>query len=189
MNSSKVKDFMVPLADYATVSKDADLYQAVVALKEAQAAFRQKPYMHRAVLVFDDNNRIVGKLGMIDVLKGIEPGYKDIDLNKFASLGYGSKFTRHALEEYRLWKEPLGDICRKAFRTKVKDIMYTPSRGEYVDHEAGLDEALHQFVIGHHQSLLVTRNKEIAGILRLTDIFNEVCTAIEECRPDSNKKK
>lgn len=188
MSSIKVKDIMVPLADYATVSQDADLYQAVRALKEAQAAFSQKSYMHRAVLVYDDKNRIVGKLGMVDLIRGLEPGYKDIDLEKFASLGYGSHFTRSALENYRLWREPLDEICRRSFRIRVKNIMYTPSKGEYVDHEAGLDEAMHQLVIGHHQSLLVTKNKEIVGILRLTDVFNEICSAIEACRPDPTEK-
>lgn len=175
---------MVPLADYATVSQEADLYQALRALKAAQANFRQNPYKHRAVLVYDADNHIIGKLGMYDVILALEPGYKDIDLEKFASLGYGSHFTRAALDKYRLWQEPLGDICRKASRIRVKDVMNTPSQGEYVDEEAGLDEAMHQFVVGHHQSLLVTRKKEIVGILRLTDVFNEICNTVEACNID-----
>jgi hypothetical protein len=38
--------------------------------------------------------------------------------------------------------------------------------------------------MGHHQSLLVTRDKDIVGILRLTDVFNEVFQRME-----SNKSK
>ena len=30
---------------------------------------------------------------------------------------------------------------------------------------------IHQLVLGHHQSLLVTRGDKIVGILRLTDVF------------------
>lgn len=59
--------------------------------------------------------------------------------------------------------------------------MYTPSEGEYVEEEAGLDEAIHRLVMGHHQSLLVTRGEKIVGIFRLSDLFAEVCNLIKVC--------
>lgn len=40
--------------------------------------------------------------------------------------------------------------------------------------------AIHRLVMGHHQSLLATRGEKIVGILRLTDVFQEVCLAIKE---------
>jgi CBS domain-containing protein len=175
---------MVSLKDYATVSQDADLFDAVQALKEAQKNFSQNQYRHRAVLVFDENKKIVGKLGMHDLVKGLEPRYKEINLEKFASLGYGSKFIRSALDEYNLWQKPLDDICMKASKIRVKNIMSTLTKGEFVDEDANLEQAMHLFVIGHHQSLLVTRKSEIVGILRLTDVVNEICRAIEACRID-----
>jgi CBS domain containing-hemolysin-like protein len=61
--------------------------------------------------------------------------------------------------------------------------MYTPTEGEYVPMDATLDQALHQLVVGHHQSLLVTKDgKEIVGILRLTDVFQEVCEMMKACQ-------
>jgi predicted transcriptional regulator len=60
--------------------------------------------------------------------------------------------------------------------------MYSPSEGEYVEEEASLAEAIHQLVVGHHQSLLVTRGGEITGILRLTDVFSEICETMEACQ-------
>jgi len=74
------------------------------------------------------------------------------------------------------------DICKKASQLKVKMFMYTPTEGEFVDENASLDEAINQLIMGHHQSLLVTRDKEIVGILRLTDVFNEICQAIKTCK-------
>jgi hypothetical protein len=35
--------------------------------------------------------------------------------------------------------------------------------------------------MGQHQSLLVTRDKEIVGILRLTDVFAAVFHRMKEC--------
>jgi len=72
-------------------------------------------------------------------------------------------------------------MCTKAANVKVKDFMYTPTEGEYIEAEAPLCEAIHQFVMGHHQSLLVMREGEIAGILRLTDVFKAVCQMIKTC--------
>ena len=85
------------------------------------------------------------------------------------------------LAHYQLWEKPLNDICRKAFSVRVKNIMYTPTEGEYVDEDASLGEALHQLLMGHHPSLLVTRGNDIVGILRLTDVFKAVCEAIKTC--------
>jgi hypothetical protein len=59
--------------------------------------------------------------------------------------------------------------------------METPAAGEFVAETAGLNEAIHLFVLGHHQSLLVTRGEEILGILRLTDEFTAVFHRMTEC--------
>ena len=50
--------------------------------------------------------------------------------------------------------------------------------------DATLDEAVHQLVVGHHQSLLVTdAEKNVVGVLRLTDVFSEICNLIKTGRP------
>lgn len=59
--------------------------------------------------------------------------------------------------------------------------MVTYREGEYVAENATLDEAIHLLVMGNHQSLLVPRDKSIIGILRLTDVFREVCRMIKAC--------
>ena len=55
-----VKEIMVPLSDYPTVSEDATLKDAVEALEKAQKKLDPSRYQHRAVLVYDDNKKIVG---------------------------------------------------------------------------------------------------------------------------------
>jgi CBS domain-containing protein len=183
MKTRKVKDLMVPLAEYATVSEEASLYAAVQALEEAQKKFRQEAYKHRAILALDKGGRVVGKLSQLDVIKGLEAGYKTMgDFKGISHTGFSADFIKSMVDKYDLWQKPLEDICSRAPQIKVKDIMYTPTEGEYVPEEATLDQALHQLVVGHHQSLLVTKDgKEIVGILRLTDVFEEVCGMIKAC--------
>jgi len=57
-----VKDLMVPLEEYATVPLDSTLYDAILALEKAQAAFDPKKHKHRAILVLDASGKVVGKL-------------------------------------------------------------------------------------------------------------------------------
>ena len=66
-----VKDLMVPLSEYAAVSEEATLYDAVLALEEAQAAFDQSRYRHRAVLVYDKDKKVVGKVSQLDILRAL----------------------------------------------------------------------------------------------------------------------
>ncbi len=85
------------------------------------------------------------------------------------------------LEDYHLFTKALDDICRKAGEQNVKKFMHTPTEGEYVPEDASLDVAIHQLIMGHHQSLLVTRDEKIEGILRLTDVFAAVFHKMKEC--------
>jgi len=183
MKTRKVKDLMVPLEEYATVNEDASLYAAVLALEEAQKKFHQDRYKHRAILVLDKNRKVVGKLSQLDVIKGLEAGYKKMgDFKGISHTGFSTDFIKSMMDKYDLWQKPLEDICRRAPHIQVREVMHTPMEGEYVSLEASLDQALHQLVVDRQQSLLVTRNgEEIVGILRLTDVFQEVCGIIKAC--------
>jgi CBS domain-containing protein len=179
-----VKDLMVPLSEYATVTEDATLYEAVTALEEAQEQFEDKHtrYRHRAVLILDHNDHVVGKLSQLDVLRALEPKYQEmIEGEGSHRFGFGKNFMKSILEDFQLFADPLDDLCRKAGEKDVKQFMYTPTEGEFVSEDAGLAVAIHQLVIGHHQSLLVTRDEKIVGILRLTDVFAAVFHQMKSC--------
>lgn len=182
MKTYTVKDLMVPLSEYATVREDATLFEAVLELEKAQEEFDHTRYRHRAVLVLDDDNNVSGKLSQLDALKALEPKYNDMLTGhglKFS--GFTKSFMQTLLKDYNLFENPLKDICHKAGHTSVKTIMYKPSEGEYVDAGATLDQAIHQLVLGHHQSLLVTEGGTIIGVLRLTDVFAAVFHVMKEC--------
>jgi CBS domain-containing protein len=184
VKSIKVKDLMVSLADYAAVSQDATLYEAVLALDEAQKRLHRDRHPHRAVLVLDSEGQVVGKLSQWDFIRALEPRYNEIvDFNSLVRLGWSTRFIRSMIEDQGLWQKPLDNLCQRASRIKVKDIMYTPAEGEYVPEDATLDEGIHQLVIGHHQSLLVTRDSKVVGVLRLSDVFAQVCEIMRASQP------
>jgi len=173
---------MVSLSEYATVDETATLFDAVVALEKAQAAYQGAKYPHRAIVVLGRDGQVSGKVSQMDVLRALEPKYAEIqESSNLAMYGFSSKFIKSLVNYYNLWDSPMTDICKKAGEIPVTKFMRKPAEGEYIDESASLDEAIHQLVCGYHQSLLVTRDNKITGILRLTDVFDSVCTAMKTC--------
>ena len=183
MKNYKIEDLMVPLSEYATVPGDVTLLEAVMELEKAQEAFDQTRYRHRAILVLDKANNVIGKLSQLDFLHALEPKYGDmLDRRKLRSFGFSKGFMGSMLKDFQLFDSPLTDICRKAGEKTVKKYMSSFSEGEYIEAAGTLDEAIHQFVLGHHQTLLVTQSNSILGVLRLTDVFAAIYhTMKKEC--------
>jgi len=183
MQKLMVKDVMVTLEKYAIIHEDRLLIEAIVALEKAQKEFETSPYVHRAVLAYDDNKKIVGKLSQWDVIKSLETKYENFgDIRTISLSGLSPELIKSMMEKYNLWQADLDDICNRIAKKKVKDVMHKPTEGEKIEADATLGEAMHSFVIGSHQSLLVTKDAEIVGILRLADVFKLLCERMKKCR-------
>lgn len=187
MKEITVREIMVPLEEYATIHQDATLFDAVMALEKAQenVLSQDNKNPHRAILVYDDNHRVVGKLSQPDILRSLEPKYKQAESGssgRMVASGFSQEFLKSMVQQFSLWDKPLADICKKATQMKAKDCMYMPGEGEFVKETDTLGVAIHQLIMGPHQSLLVTNKKGgIVGILRLTDVFRQVTDAMKAC--------
>jgi CBS-domain-containing membrane protein len=178
----RVKELMVPLSEYATVPVGSTLFDAVLALEKAQEEFDHTKYKHRGVLILDKDKRVVGKLGQLDVLQALEPKDENLsEISQLSQFGFSAGFVHKLRKQRRLNAAPLRDLCRKASKLRVEDVMQTPTEGEFIEEDAFLDMAVMQLVTGRHISLLVTRNKKILGILRMTDAFAAVYHTMKEC--------
>ncbi len=181
MKTIFIKDIMVPLSEYAAVHEEATLEEAIKTLQETQKHNDPKSYKHRAVLVFDKDKNIVGKISHLDVLRSLEPKYCKIGYSEKMSkiglsrFGLSNNFLSSMMDQYCLWEESLETLVKTASILKVKDIMYSLEEGEYVDETATIAKAIHQLILGHHQSLLVSKANKVIGILRLSDVFKLIC--------------
>ncbi|BBO80386.1 hypothetical protein DSCO28_09520 [Desulfosarcina ovata subsp. sediminis] len=181
MKNYLVKDLMVPISEYATVPEEATLFEAVLALEEAQEQFQQNRYSHRAVLILDKNKKVIGKLSQMDFLTALEPKDANLDqIRKFTQFGFSRKAIALQQEEHLETSQSILDVYSKAASMNVTHFMQRPTEGEYVDENASLDVALHQLTAGGNLSLLVTRKSEIVGILRLADVFAAVYHSMKE---------
>ena len=182
MDEIKVKELMIPASEYASISADATLAEAQVALESAEDHFNKTRHSYRALLVLDHNGRVIGKLALLDILKGLDPKYKELgDFGLLSRFGFSHKFYDYIMKDVDILQKPLDDICEKASKIKVKDIMQLPTKGTFVDQEESLNKAIHQLVMEHHQSLMVTHENNIVGILRLVEVAAEIGSRIKEC--------
>jgi CBS domain-containing protein len=183
VKDKKVKDLMVSLSDYATVHEDETLFEALMALEKAHEKLDPSTHRHRAILILDKNDRVVGKLSQWDILKSLEPKYGNIeDLEKISRTGFSPQFLKSMLVQHALWNKPLMDVCRVGGKNKVRDVMVKPTEGEYINVSAPLGEAINQLVVGQLLSLLVVDDeKNIIGILKLIDVFDEVLQTMKSC--------
>lgn len=173
MEKTRVKDLMVPINEYATVKVGASLLDAVLELEKAQEAYTGSKYQHRAILVMDEQNKVIGKIGQLRILKAVEKRYAlDNDIEILSNFRFSDEYVAGRREQHRL-KTPVldGDSLQVATAKRVEDFMQKPTPGEFVSEDCSIDVAIHRLVAGTHLSLLVTRNEEIVGILRIADVF------------------
>jgi CBS domain-containing protein len=181
VKSFTIKELMVPLSEYATVPQGATLFEAVLALEKAQEEFDHTKHRHRAILVLDRDQRVVGKLSQLDVLRALQPDIEDsAESQTLFQFAFSADFIWTIQKEKRIESLLASEHCLKTAGLKAEDFMHTPSEGEFVDEEEALDRAIHKLIIGNHLSLLVTREQKIVGILRLTDVFAAIFHMMKE---------
>jgi CBS domain-containing protein len=176
-----IKELMVPISEYATVDKDATLFEAVLALEKAQEKYDQTKFQHRAVLVLDKKNKVVGKLSQLNVLRALELEKKKTDkIEEISEFSFSAKYIANQLEQSRVKGTSLNEICLKPSKMKVEKFMKTPSEYQYVEEETSLEVAIYQLLTGNYLSLMVVREGNVVGVLRLTDIFLAIVQAMKE---------
>lgn len=185
MDGKTVGDLMVPVWEHGTVSEKASLYTAIEAFEKASKGAGPSAETPRSVLVLDHAGHPVGELTELDVLRCLEPGYKNIgDLRSVSLSGLSSDFVKSMLQNYDLWQDPLGAICEKAADIHVEDIDCRPVSDRYVEDGESLSTAIHLMVVGQHDSLLVmgTGGEGLVGVLHLKDVFRAVRERIKACK-------
>jgi len=177
-----VKNLMVPISDYATISDEATLLDAVLSLENSKVEVGNTIYPHWIVLVLDSQNKVIGKLSQINVLRALEPEsiHKET-IERLRDFRFSSRFITALREGMHPEKTSLEEIYTdpKLMNMKVKDFMLKLAQNDFVDENTPLTTAAHQMSVRQRLSMLVTRSEEVVGVLRLADVFNAVINAIK----------
>jgi hypothetical protein len=164
---------MVPIDAYPAVSERATLLEAIQVFNAAQKNLAPGRQPYRAVLVKDDQGRVVGKLGQLAFLRSLEPRRSMLkDVEELGRAGVSAGYVDSILENYRLFGESFSDMCLRGLNLTVKDAMHPIY--EKINEDAGICEAIHRIVQWQQLSLLVVRGETAVGLLRLSDLCDEV---------------
>jgi len=172
-----VKDIMVPLSDYAVVDEDGTVLDALKALKASQEKLTPGKQPHRAILVKNRHGEITGKLHHFAFLRAFTPERKAMGtLALMDRAGVGDDMRDSSMRMLDLLTSDFVDVCERARNVAVRDVYTTTTIS--IEEEALLSDAIPKF-LGHQTlSLLVTRKGRTVGILRLSDLFEELARQI-----------
>jgi CBS domain-containing protein len=180
MEKLKVRDFMVSVADFPSISEETTFSEAVLALEKHFDEFMAGKAKQYITLVHDAQNRILGKMTPLDVLRGLEPGYDKIIAPAKHSLALAVDYVVETMAgQAMLWAKPFDDLCSRAQDVKVANFFTRPSENQTVQAGDSLNLAFHRFVIGRHDSLFVKEQGKLVGLLRFSDVYREVCRQIK----------
>ena len=182
MEKMKVRELMRPVEEFPRIASQATFMEAVDALEKAQEEFSSGKARQRILLVYDESDRIVGKLSPMAFVKGLEPNYDRIDDLKTISHYRLAESTLESMkEQFRFWQKPLAELCKKAFSAKIQNFVKMPSPDHTVSGDDKMDKAFHLFVMGRHDSLFVKEGEKIVGLIRFSVVYRKIAQTMREC--------
>ena len=175
METKLVREVMIPIESYVTVHEEDSLFDVIQTLEGSKIA--NKGRAHSDAVVVDEEGKFIGKVTMIDIFRALEPNYNKINVDEIIAGGKGElteDMITAATKDFDFWVAPSKTICERGQARKVSEIMHVPKTREYIMEEESIEKALHLYVLGAHQPLIVKKGETVTGLLRFGDIFEVV---------------
>lgn len=172
----RVRDIMEPLSAFInTISRDQSVAEAIQAMHRffanTIAATKRKEALLRSLLVTDERSRVIGVIGLTDLLRGMQPSCMRLPDDRPA-------------EADSMYLDP--SSCLGSFATMVRGMAskkvgeLMPERAPIIDADAGLIEAANRLLSLRVPSLLVMEGGEAVGVVRDNDLFLEMAGIVRE---------
>jgi len=178
MKEILAKDVMIPVSSYVTIKEDHTLYDVFQVLEENKKDSTK--HAHRDAIVVNNKGDFKGKVTMIDLFRALEPNYKKLIVDYKKGV-LQKDYVMKAVMDFNLWREPMKNLCERGAGIKVSEVMHVPETHEYIQEDESLEKALHEYVMGVHQPLIVKKGDKITGILRFGDLFEVVRKEMLAC--------
>jgi predicted transcriptional regulator len=182
METKLVREVMIPIESYVTVHEEDSLFDVIQTLEGSKIA--NKGRAHSDAVVVDEEGKFIGKVTMIDIFRALEPNYNKINVDEIIAGGKGElteDMITAATKDFDFWVAPSKTICERGQARKVSEIMHDPKAREYIMEEESIEKALHLYVLGAHQPLIVKKGETVTGMLRFGDIFEVIREGLLTC--------
>ena len=185
----KVKEIMNAIEEYDTVDVDAQLCDALAILKRNHEKLKAggAGKFHKTIFVTDASKKIIGKVSMYDLIRGLVPERaKKIAVSRaFYSL-LSSRAVEVAdevgtiQEEFQWLRSTFVDLVKQEAHKKVKDIM-SPAYALLKEDDT-MNKAIFILFKGNVRQQLIERDGKIIGVINLMVLLNEFLETVgPEC--------
>jgi len=174
MESLRAKDIMISLDEYPHVPFWYSIKEAVEIMRKSQIEIEGKKSLPRALLVFDEENHLLGIVRRRDLLKGLEPKFlRTMPIPERKKL-----FDIEAdLNLIDLTSGQINQAMREQAKTPVSDIMIpVAATAEYDEH---LAKIIYKMVSRDMTLIPILKDREVVGVVRTVDVFDVIAKAIE----------
>ena len=174
MATRNAGDIMIPLECYPHIPHYYTLRQAVDVFKQATIMCGEVTSLPRALLVFDDDQELLGIVRRRDILRGLEP-----------------KFLRtmpipHRKQLFEVEVDPdlvilssgkIAKAVREQAEQKVSEVMQPIV--STVRHDDHLTKVIYKMIHWDLALLPVLKDGNVVGVVRSVDAFHEIAKLIE----------
>lgn len=164
MEIKKAKDIMIPLNEYPHIPHTYTLCQALAQLEKAEFDVGGRKSLPRVVLVFNENNELLGKARRRDILSGLDP-------ESLASLMLPKLLDRKRKAPEDVL-DKIVDKIKERLKLPVTDVMH-PIK-ESVDHEDDIIRIINKIVDSDTSFLPVLKDNEVVGVVRTVELLSEL---------------
>ena len=186
----KVIDIMHPIEEYSMINSEDKFCEAlrIIKLNEgiAQSGGGGRP--RKTLFVIDDKGKIIGKLSVYDIIRGLVP--KHVKHPSHSRAFYSMVSSRvlevadnvGEIQEHLAWhKSSFVDIVKQVGNANIKDIMSPVhpllKEGDTVNH------AIYIMFKENIRQPLVVRENEVIGVVNFMAVFEEL---LEILGPECN---
>jgi predicted transcriptional regulator len=169
IETKRVEEIMIPLADYPHVQETATLKAAMKAMLECQLFVAGQGTLPRIVLIFNSAHELAGMARRRDIMRGLEPEFL-VSSPLHHRKGFFDVTTDANLPELFFDRVVKGIKERSA--RKVSEVMLPLEFT--IDHDDHIMKAIYEMVDKNQSLLPVLKEGEVIGVVRSVDVFREL---------------
>jgi CBS domain containing-hemolysin-like protein len=164
----KAEEIMIPIENYATIAIDSTLKEAVATLHKSMRGEDESCYCGRQTVLVTDNGKICGYVDIAEILTAIEPQF----LKGGPYRGWEMP-GNWAIPVF--WEGLFNERCLTVANRRVNEIMHPlNSEIDVLDVNDTMIKAAYNLTKHGVNSIFVTKDGEVVGLLRNIEVFNEM---------------
>jgi predicted transcriptional regulator len=165
----RIRDIMIPVSDYPSVSPENTLEEAIIKMRQSQLEVEGRKSLPRVLLVFDAAGQLAGTVRRRDIMRGLEPKHLVTQ-----PLNYRKKLFDVSIDPNL--SELSYDRMIKGIREQAKQPVRTVMRPIEIalDHNDHIVKGVYEMV-GYGLTLLpVIKDGTVVGVVRSVELFREL---------------